>query len=84
MPERRSAGGPATMPTTAGAGLGSLQSGNPMVDEVLRAVRDKLATMAPDRLESILGIVLDDGAIIEDEDDPQSDLPHDPATTPES
>lgn len=83
MPERRST---TAQPEAAIAGgeLGALQSGNPIVVEVLRAVRDKLATMSPERLESILGIVLDDGAIIEEEDDPQSEQPRDPPANPEN
>lgn len=79
MPERRSTTAQPD-PPAAGGGLGALQSGNPIVDEVLRAVRDKLTTMAPDRLESILGIVLDDGAIIEEDDDQPEEQPHDPPT----
>jgi len=83
MPERRSAAGPAPAAGPAqGGGLGALQSGNPIVDEVLRAVKDKLSTMDPARLESILGIVLDDGAIIEEEDDPPDEATADPAAIP--
>ena len=82
LPERQSAGGSATVPPEAGGGLGALQSGNPMVDQVLSAVRDKLSTMAPERLESILGIVLDDGAIIEEEDDSIDEATADPPAIP--
>jgi hypothetical protein len=53
-----------------------------MVDQVLSAVRDKLSTMAPERLESILGIVLDDGAIIEEEDDSIDEATADPPAIP--
>ena len=82
MPERRSAGPAPAAGLEHGAGLGALQSGNPMVDQVLSAVRDKLSTMAPERLESILGIVLDDGAIIEEEDDSIDEATADPPAIP--
>jgi hypothetical protein len=82
MPERRSAGPAPAAGLEHGAGLGALQSGNPIVDEVLRAVKDKLSTMDPARLESILGIVLDDGAIIEEEDDPTDESTADPTAIP--
>lgn len=39
------------------------------IGDILAAVRDKVSTMPPEKLESILGLILDDSATIEDVDD---------------